>query len=820
MNLGWLNEGRPSASNSTKMKEDRPILSYGAIEQLPHEVLLDIFSYLDAASLAQAAATSTRIRQVALQDVLWKSFIHHAIHSISPPVHGPHIHPLESSLPLWHPDFGLQADVIHPPSWPLSSEFIQSHTEASSTSVKSTGDLDLEAFSGATSLYEVYIRFVRPCEPLLGWWASDVPFYGMVVRIVLDMLFTSEDDEHTGVSAQGITSGRSEPSAAASHDAASGSTVVKRQSPSIVCQRVYPTNRLQGLDSDMERWSQVTGFPMPSNSAVIGQGTILRRSLTQIRTDLCEPGIRTENLWHYSWRDLQRAAVAPTNAMSPSKSQDADSYAKKMAAGTDLRAHISSQSWLRSLDPHNRSERSSRPNGGGEHMDEDDAELGEQLDFDENEAEEIDRVLRRAAEAPAFFNFGFDLEEDGAAHTNLRRFMFGPHRHTVGNLQHGIYPLSGAVSTRSEDVPDDESVQVSLAPHQPYIDAEERNAAFRSSPSIIMPLPPTIFPPPALLPAIRSPPWSRLGQKQIGRSNIFATVRNEDRLLLEGENLTIDSLTMTPPPPYRPWPIQAHALESGPRFFPIRNPDRSSLLSKPAIKEAVPESSTSISPSLASLGPEVSTSATASMADSMIYQHIAPPPHHDPAHPDFDWDAIEGLYSMTYGPHGIELLYIRARQLTSLDFEPDECVPAWPAEPLLSSDDMYEQTRISRRSAARIGARVLEAVKVLGDPNIPRGQVTWRAFIDDPGRSAVAWRPPPDGYRKHTPWPLRPPQAISNQDERSPGLVLPAHGRVAGAGFVGPGWATALACISSVDEIQIWWQPMYKISIAKKLIGM
>jgi len=199
---------------------------------------------------------------------------------------------------------------------------------------------------------------------------------------------------------------------------------------------------------------------------------------------------------------------------------------------------------------------------------------------------------------------------------------------------------------------------------------------------------------------------------------------------------------------------------------------------------------------------------------------VAPPPEHDPAHVDFDWDAIEGLYSMTYGPHGIELLYVRARELTSLDFEPDDRLPAWPAEPLLSSDDMYEHTRISRRSAARIGARVLEGIKVLGDPNIPRGQVTWRAFIDDPGRSAVPWRPPPDGFRKHTPWPLRPPTAVSSQDERSPGLVLPAHGRVAGEGFVGPGWATALACVSSIDEIQIWWQPMYKISIAKKLVSM
>ncbi|KAJ1603495.1 hypothetical protein NDA14_007182 [Ustilago hordei] len=796
-----------------------------AIEQLPHEVLLDIFFYLDAASLAQTAATSTRIRQVALLDVLWKQFVHHAIHSLSPPVQGPHIHPLESSLPLWHPDFGLQADVIHPPAWPTRNEYIEEADDevaAWMLSAKPLGELDLDYFDGASSLYQVYIHFVRPCEPLLGWWASDVPFFGMAVRIILDMHFAYYDEERTEASSQKTTSGGLATAEAMSHQASSGSTGIKRKSPSIVCQRVYPTNRLQGLDSDMERWSQVTGFPMPSNAAIIGQGTILRRSLTQIRTDLCEPGIRTENLWHFSWRDAQLGTAAPKNPASSSASADLTSDLSKMAAGTDLRAHILSQSWLRSLNPHNRSGRLSLGNNGGDvDMDDDGSEHGEELDLDENEAEEIDRVLRRAAEAPAFFNFGFNLEEDDAAHTNLRRLILGPHRHIVGNLQHRIHPLSGAVSTRSDEVQEDDRVQVSLSPHQPYIGAEQRNEAFRSPPSIIMPLPPTIFPPPALLPAVRSPPWSRLGQKQIGRSNIFATVRSEDGLLLEGKHLTIDSLTMTPSPPYRPWPIEAHALESGPRFFPIRNPDRSSLLSKPALKQPASEASSTILPSLSSFGPGISTSATASTStDPVIYQHIAPPAYYDPAHPDFDWDAIEGLYSMTYGPHGIELLYIRARQLTSLDFEPDERVLAWPAEPLLSSDDMYEQTRISRRSAARVGARVLEAVKVLGDPNIPRGQVTWRAFIDDPGRSAVPWRPPPMGYRKHTPWPLRPPEAISNQDERSPGLVLPAHGRVAGEGFAGPGWATALACISSIDEIQIWWQPMYKISMAKKLIGV
>ncbi|CBQ71204.1 conserved hypothetical protein [Sporisorium reilianum SRZ2] len=801
MDRGWLNHRQPAETSN---------LAFSAMEQLPHEVLLDIFAYLDVASLAQLAATSSRIRRVALQDLLWKPFISHAIHSLSPPVRGPHIHPLESALPLWHPDFGLQADVIHPPSWPTANEYVGKGSATDAVRDQCEAEPELTLFEGATSLHQVYTSFVRAAEPLLGWWASDVPFYGMVIRVVLDMHFSYELEDAPAASA---TAESSNSSAAPRQAAADGA---KRHSPSIVCQRVYLTNRLQGLDSDMQRWSEVTGFPMPNNSAVIGQGTILRRSLTQIRTDLCEPGIRTENLWHFSWDDVRCGAVPPSDITSPSTTPSSSTIAKtespeQTVAG--VRAHISSQSWLRSLGPQDGPLRSFRWVRRGVEDDDSDS------DASEDEAEEIDRVLRQAAEAPAFFNFGFDLEEDGPVPNRLRQLLIGPHRN---NVQRPVWPEPGAIPIHSDDVGGDESrVQVSSDAWQPYVDADERNAAFAQPPSIVMPLPPAIFPPPALLPAIRSPPWSRLGKVQIGMSDIWEAMSADRRWLIEGERLTIDSLTMTPPPPYRPWPIQAHALESGPRFFPIRNPSRTSAQRKPSIQRPPTPSETATSGSLRSLSSEVNgLSAETTASERVVYQHITPSPQHDPAHVDFDWNAVEGLYSMTYGPHGIELLYIRARELTSLDFEPDDRLPAWPAEPLLSSDDMYEQTRISRRSAARVGARVLEAVKVLGDPNIPRGQVTWRAFIDDPGRSAVAWRPPPEGFRRHTPWPLRPPHAVSSQDERSPGLVLPAHGRVAGEGFVGPGWATALACISSIDEIQIWWQPMYKISIAKKLVGV
>ncbi|PWY98877.1 hypothetical protein BCV70DRAFT_29871 [Testicularia cyperi] len=780
------------SANGARQKSvriDGPCLS-----GLPSEVLLDILTSLDVISLARVAATCQRLREVALQDALWKPIIDRIFNELSPPVRGPSIHPFESALPLWHPDFGLQAEAIHPPSWPTVEEMDSKHTGTAPNGQR----LNLDMFAGASSYYDVYTRFVRLCESLLGWWASDVPFYGMVVRVVLDPAFWKPPSGH-------------------SDDGASPTLSPSSRCPAFVCQRVYLTNRLQGLDSDMPRWSNVTGFPMPPGSTVIGQGTILRRSLTQIRTDLCEPGIRTENLWHFSWLDAvelsqqQRTKGRDTPTVHASAKPHGEAQSSTPTNNlASVDAYISSESWLRSLDPHN--------------------------DTSPMSEETLEDAMMEIAAAPVRtvnVGFDFDLDEDDPDRLDIRRFLLQPERQTEGDRQHLIYPLSGTVSIRPTNDSDDGRVQVDVRPWTPYADAERRNAPFAQPPLTVVPLPPTIFPSPALMPAIRSPPYSRLQHRTVGYSGIVEHMSPSQRWLVDGEHLQIDSLTMSPPPPYRPWPIQTHTLDDGPRFFPVRNPPRLSATSRPRPK-AQPEVSASgkvgssmllsFSPGSPSSGGATSTAPVRSIggadADYVEYEHERPLPTHDPAHPEFDWSLIEGLYSMTYGPHGLELLYIRARELTHADFQQDERLPAWPAEPLLSDDDMYIQMRIDRRNASRPGARVLEAVKVLGDPNIPRGQVTWRAFIDDPGRSAIPWRPPPPGFRRHTPWPLRAPQAISNVDERSPGLVLPAHGRVAGEGFVGPGWAPALACISSIDEIQIWWQPMYKISMAKKLVGM
>jgi hypothetical protein len=180
------------------------------------------------------------------------------------------------------------------------------------------------------------------------------------------------------------------------------------------------------------------------------------------------------------------------------------------------------------------------------------------------------------------------------------------------------------------------------------------------------------------------------------------------------------------------------------------------------------------------------------------YEHLPPPPGLDPALPDFDWSSIEGLWAMEFGPWGVEVLHVRSRILTADDFVDDPALKE-RLEPRLSADAIYHDTQI-QRAAVRVGVRVVEAIKVTGDLHIPRGQLSFRAFVDDPARVATPWCAPPPTVRCHTPWPYRAPAApgSSQETERSPGLACPGHGRLADEGFLFPGW---VACIVSSARV-------------------
>ncbi|CAD6929853.1 unnamed protein product [Tilletia controversa] len=331
-----------------------------------------------------------------------------------------------------------------------------------------------------------------------------------------------------------------------------------------------------------------------------------------------------------------------------------------------------------------------------------------------------------------------------------------------------------------------------------FVEGEQNNAerAFE-------PMPTAIFPPPRLLEIVRArvEPAGRAA----GGGSAFA---EWERC---GYALELDRLQMVPSPPYVSFPhprLGAGPMPSGPRWYPLIGPPR-----LPPWEQKQKEASRD--------GDGEGLSRSSKMGKRVARLddwNEEVPARLDPASSEFDWDSINGLYAQTYGPHGIEIVYVRSRILTAADFdggqeggegegEGAERRRRWDPEPLLSADDMYVDQLIDR-SAVRPGARVVEATKVTGDPNVPRGQVTWRAFVSDPRVRRRAWSPPKAGYRNHLPWPFV-----------EMGLVAVAHGRVAGEGFAGAAWASAMVLIAP-HEIRVWWQPMMKFAVARKLYGM
>ncbi|KAK0554645.1 hypothetical protein OC845_000677 [Tilletia horrida] len=457
-----------------------------------------------------------------------------------------------------------------------------------------------------------------------------------------------------------------------------------------------------------------------------------------------------------------------------------------------------------------------------------------------------------------------------------------------------------------------------------FRDADRRHAAFMRASSSVMHaadprvvfgrdgveiehMPAAIFPSPGLLPIVRARASARDRRASLdeeigdGHSQERRQPRADSAFSKwerDGLETRLDQLHMVPSPPYISFShprLGPQPMPSGPRWFPVMGPARLPpwdrqlrCLPRKDLNEDDEE--------------------RRRRAKGWDYWNDPVPARLDPASYEFDWDSLEGLYAQTYGPHGIELVYVRSRILTAADFgtaasseggnveaDGDELnrrrTPVWAPEPLFTSDDMYVDQLIDR-SAVVPGARVVEAIKVTGDPNVPRGQVTWRAFVSDPRIRRTPWRPPKPGFRNHLPWPFvetasrwssndasrngsmqadrmthygqmgggggRGAGAHADEDDietdeedaesvdhatdggatsgsssapagtsaadddgqlHHPGLVAVGHGRVAGDGFAGAAWASTMVLLSP-QEIRVWWQPMMKFAVARKLYGM
>ncbi|ELU39705.1 F-box-like domain-containing protein [Rhizoctonia solani AG-1 IA] len=188
-----------------------------------------------------------------------------------------------------------------------------------------------------------------------------------------------------------------------------------------------------------------------------------------------------------------------------------------------------------------------------------------------------------------------------------------------------------------------------------------------------------------------------------------------------------------------------------------------------------------------------------------------------------------GAWIASYGEvHGCEFLHIHARRInehdlngqwgdegsladavtpTAQDVQSIFMLPAPPA-PVISSEDV------------QVGNIIIEAIKMTGDANVPRGVRTFFGFVDHP----ETWSGPSENGEfvpraTSHPWPLAPGSTFQRgipaaalhtdlsemkaQDIPARGMTMAGLMRVADTGFSNPKWASATVHIVSRREIRV-----------------
>jgi hypothetical protein len=144
----------------------------------------------------------------------------------------------------------------------------------------------------------------------------------------------------------------------------------------------------------------------------------------------------------------------------------------------------------------------------------------------------------------------------------------------------------------------------------------------------------------------------------------------------------------------------------------------------------------------------------------------------------------------------------------------------WRPEPYIDVSDL--QMRPQDVEFIQPGCRVIEGVKCSGDANVPRGTISFRAFSRGQDRDSCIAYFPPDSSRwaNFPPWDGRGVRRGSGQQhDPLPGRILDyGTGRLAMEGFVNAGcWKRCSVKITSADEIQVYWEALRKVAVAKRL---
>ncbi|UZJ53012.1 hypothetical protein CBS101457_002332 [Exobasidium rhododendri] len=786
---------------------------------LPSEILLHVFSFLEAEELSRVGHLCRKLRAIANSDELWRPIIQACVEH-SPPARSANVTPLTNPLPPWDPSFGVistDRNLANRERWFAVPPGLDAEEE--STPMQKGTRLSLKLFPGATSYYEVYWKFIHRMYKLLGWWMGDLPSYGIVLRIIYDPLYNDHDVSQGG-------------------------------SAAFICEKVHLVNRLNGLGARGLRspWLEATSFDSNGlQGSPSSDGTTIETARLSI--DVSVPGVKTEKLWVASWNDVRELETS------------------KLISGTDLAkitwqggqatrsgnssSSQSSSSSSTTIGSHNQSSIVSRARAlaaqmvfGYSSREAEDERLnvsGDAMDLEEEEeGEGEENMLYQAANAT--YGQGLTISAILAA-SSVDTFDNGdfddvpyPMRtiqQRSGNQTHTVFLSSGAIyTTPTKDraaMQGDQHGQmqnrlsIRCEKYKPYENSEgNRHRAFGLHLSDHMPLPPIDFPPPALLPLVRD-----LDLNDSSSSSSSAPDSSSpafERFLDKGTAFELTAMRMEPCPPYRPWRHLSQPQPSGLRFFPIRSPPRQPV--KPIALRKV-------------------------QGEDVTYLHdVTIPRHLDPGNFEFDWDCLQGLYGMTYGPWGLEVIYIRSRVLTVHDFEPngalmheDEKLPRptgphgpghifesgtrrlaetlhWKPEPYIDVADL--QMSKEETDFIRPGCRVIEGVKCSGDANVPRGSISFRAFSEGQDQdSCLSYFSPGSQWSNFPPWDGQGADYHSGRNARvqSPGRVLRcATGRLAMEGFVNAGsWKRCSVKITSADEIHVYWEALRKVAVCKRL---